>query len=130
MYKTGQIIPHKLSKTITESDNNLFCLLTMNHHPVHLNAEYAYMAKHGRILVVGTLVFSLVVGLTVEDVSFNAVANLGYDDVKHVNPVFIGDTIYAESTVLSFNGRVLEIETTGFTSDKVVITFKRKILYA
>ena len=86
----GQIIEHKLTKTITESDNNLFCLLTMNHHPVHLDIEYAKRKQHGQILVVGTLVFSLAVGITVEDISGRAVANLGYENVRHINPVFLG----------------------------------------
>lgn len=62
-----------------ESDNNLFCLLTMNHHPVHLDIEYCKEQKYGKILVVGTLVFSLVVGLTVSDISGKAVANLDYE---------------------------------------------------
>jgi acyl dehydratase len=74
-------IKHNLSKTIFESDNNLFCLLTMNHHPVHTNTDYASKNEHGKILVVGTLVFSLVVGMTVPDISGKAVANLGYEAV-------------------------------------------------
>lgn len=95
----GQIIEHKLTKTITESDNNLFCLLTMNHHPVHLDIEYAKRKQHGQILVVGTLVFSLAVGITVEDISGRAVANLGYENVRHINPVFLGDTIRVKTKV-------------------------------
>ena len=73
-YSVGETIEHCLSKTITESDNNLFCLLTMNHHPVHLNEDYAINQQHRKILVVGTLVFSLVVGITVQDVSGKAIA--------------------------------------------------------
>ena len=80
-------ITHKNTKTITESDNNLFCLLTMNPHPVHLNVVCAKNAHHGQILVVGTLVLSLAVGLTVPEISFDAVANLGYDEVRHDEPV-------------------------------------------
>jgi len=78
----GDIIEHSLSKTIFESDNNLFSLLTMNYHPVHTNLDYASRNQHGKILVVGTLVFSLVVGMTVPDISGKAIANLGYEDVK------------------------------------------------
>jgi acyl dehydratase len=100
-FEKGEIIEHKLSKTIFESDNNLFSLLTMNHHPVHLNAHYAEQNQHGKILVVGTLVFSLAVGLTVPDVSGRAIANLGYENIEHLNPVFIGDTLYAKTTVIS-----------------------------
>ena len=96
----GSIIKHKLSKTIFESDNNLFSLLTMNHHPVHLNADYAGKNQHGKILVVGTLVFSLTVGMTVPEISGKAIANLKYENIEHKAPVFLGDTIYAESTIL------------------------------
>ena len=99
-FEVGCLIRHRLSKTITESDNNLFSLLTMNHHPIHTNADYAQKQQHGEVLVVGTLVFSLSVGITVPDVSGRAIANLGYSDVKHINPVFLGDTIYAESIVM------------------------------
>ena len=73
----GEEIRHALSKTIFESDNNLFSLITMNHHPLHTNIDYAQKSQHGQILVVGTLVFSLVVGITVPDVSGKAIANLG-----------------------------------------------------
>ncbi|MFT6850616.1 MAG: acyl dehydratase [Sphingobacteriales bacterium] len=99
-FVVGDIIDHQLSKTIFESDNNFFSLLTMNHHPVHLNADYSEKNQHGKILVVGTLVFSLVVGITVPDVSGKAVANLNYESVNHLGPVFVGDTIYAQTEVL------------------------------
>lgn len=99
-FAAGDEIRHWPGKTITESDNNLFCLLTMNHHPVHLDARYAAGTQHGRILVVGTLVFSLAVGLTVRDISGRAIANLGYRSVEHLAPVFVGDTLYVRSTVL------------------------------
>src|SRR5690606_8859431 len=99
-FEVGATIEHALSKTIFESDNNLFSLLTMNHHPVHLNQDYVKTHQHGQILVVGTLVFSLVVGITVPDISGKAIANLGYEEVKHLNPVFINDTIYARTHVL------------------------------
>jgi len=96
----GEVIHHSLSKTIFESDNNLFSLLTMNHHPVHTNLDYAQKMQHGKPLVVGTLVFSIVVGITVPDISGKAIANLDYEKVEHVAPVFIGDTLYAETEVL------------------------------
>ena len=99
-FQIGEVIEHSLSKTIFESDNNLFSLLTMNHHPVHTNINYAQKNQHGRILVVGTLVFSIVVGITVPDISGKAIANLGYEDVMHLAPVFINDTIYAKTKVL------------------------------
>lgn len=99
-FEVGSTIHHALSKTIFESDNNFFSLLTMNHHPVHTNSDYASKNQHGKILVVGTLVFSLAVGITVPDISGNAIANLEYERVKHLAPVFIGDTIYVRSTIL------------------------------
>jgi acyl dehydratase len=96
----GDEIRHSLSKTIFESDNNFFSLLTMNHHPVHTNVDYAAHNQHSKILVVGTLVFSLAVGITVPDVSGKAIANLDYEEIKHLAPVFIGDTIYVRTKVL------------------------------
>ena len=99
-FKVGEKIEHALSKTIFESDNNFFSLLTMNFHPVHTNSHYAAAEVHQEILVVGTLVFSLAVGLTVPDISGHAVANLEYSEVLHLNPVFVGDTIYASSQIL------------------------------
>ncbi len=73
----GDVIEHALSKTIFESDNNLFSLLTMNHHPVHTNLDYTSKKQHGKILVVGTLVLSIVVEMTVPDIIGKAIANLG-----------------------------------------------------
>ena len=99
-FTPGEVIAHDLRKTITESDNNIFCLLTMNHHPVHCDIEYAKSHQHGQILVVGTLVFSLAVGITVQDISGHAVANLEYTNVKHLAPVFINDTIHVITEVL------------------------------
>ena len=99
-FVVGDEIRHSLSKTIFESDNNFFSLLTMNHHPVHTNVDYAAKNQHGKILVVGTLVFSLAVGITVPDISGKAIANLGYEEVKHLRPVFLNDTIYVRTKVL------------------------------
>lgn len=125
-------ITHKNTKTITESDNNLFCLLTMNPHPVHTNVEYAKKAKHGRILVVGTLVFSLAVGLTVPEVSFDAIVTLEYSDIKHIWPVFIGDTISVVSYVKekkTKNHKLLLVESVVYNQQKrIVLTFSRKVL--
>lgn len=135
-FVVGDEIRHDLSKTIFESDNNLFSLLTMNHHPVHINADYASKNQHGQILVVGTLVFSLTVGITVADISGKAIANLGYESVEHLYPVHVGDTIYASTKILSKCGSVskddrgiVSFETTGFNQhDLPVIRFKRSAL--
>lgn len=135
-FKEGEVIEHNTSKTIFESDNNLFSLLTMNHHPVHTNIDYAEKNQHGKILVVGTLVFSLVVGFTVPDISGKAIANLGYEDIKHLSPVFINDTLYARTKVLKCilsntkNDRgIIYVETIGYNQLGVnVISFKRNVL--
>lgn len=132
----GDVIEHALSKTIFESDNNLFSLLTMNHHPVHTNLDYASKNQHGKILVVGTLVFSIVVGMTVPDISGKAIANLAYEDIRHLAPVFINDTIYAKTKILSKresnskNDRgIVYVETIGYNqNNEEVISFRRNVL--
>ena len=130
-----ETVKHSLSKTIFESDNNFFSLLTMNHHPVHLNSEHGKNHQHGKLLVVGTLVFSLVVGMTVPDISGKAIANLEYEEIKHTGPVFIGDTITAETRVIdkwktSKEDRgIVYVETKAFNQDHIeVLRFKRKVL--
>lgn len=135
-FEVGSVIEHALSKTIFESDNNFFSLLTMNHHPVHTNIDYAANQQHGQILVVGTLVFSLVVGMTVPDISGKAIANLEYESVKHLAPVFINDTIYASTKVLdkreshSKSDRgIVYVETIGYNQrGEDVLSFRRKVL--
>lgn len=135
-FTEGKVFKHFPGKTITESDNNLFSLLTMNHHPVHIDKNYAEQQQHGQILVVGTLVFSLVVGLTVSDISGKAIANLDYETIKHHGPVFIGDTIYAETIVLgvreskSKNDRgIIYVETVAKNQhNSTVLSFKRHVL--
>lgn len=135
-FQIGEIIKHSLSKTIFESDNNLFSLLTMNHHPVHTNIDYAQSNQHGKVLVVGTLVFSIVVGITVPDISGKAIANLGYEDVKHLAPVFINDTIYARTEVLDKaesktkdDRGIVYVETIAYNQhDKEILSFRRKVL--
>ncbi len=132
----GETIHHATSKTIFESDNNLFSLLTMNHHPVHTNLHYAEKEQHGKILVVGTLVFSLAVGITVPDISGKAIANLGYEEVKHLAPVFINDTIYARTKILdcvpskSKDDRgIVYVETFAYNQHgQDVLSFRRKVL--
>ncbi|OJV87459.1 MAG: dehydratase [Bacteroidia bacterium 44-10] len=132
----GEEIEHSLSKTIFESDNNLFSLMTMNHHPVHTNIDYAEKNQHGKILVVGTLVFSIVVGMTVPDISGKAIANLGYEDIKHLAPVFINDTIYAKTKILGKRESktkpdrgIIYVETIGYNQNgEDVISFRRNVL--
>lgn len=135
-FEVGEVIEHALSKTIFESDNNLFSLLTMNHHPVHTNVDYAERNQHGQVLVVGTLVFSLAVGMTVPDISGKAVANLGYESVEHLAPVFVGDTLYAKTEILSKKESATKtdrgtvyVETVAYNQDgKDVLKFRRTVL--
>tara|TARA_B100001540_G_scaffold307246_1_gene320311 strand:+ start:468 stop:896 length:429 start_codon:yes stop_codon:yes gene_type:complete len=134
--KVGKIIKHWPGKTITENDNNLFCLLTMNHHPIHLDKIFSKKSKFKKQIIVGTYVFSIVVGMTVRDISIIAVANLGYDHIQHLKPVFIGDTIYATSKIISERRskskkkrRIIGIETYAKNQkNEKVIIFKRHIL--
>ena len=135
-FEIGKEYQHCQSKTVFESDNNLFSMLTMNHHPVHTNIDYCEEEQHGQILVPGTLVFSLVVHMTVMDISGLAIANLGYENIDHLAPTFINDTLYSKTVILdkkeskTKNDRgIIYVETTGFNQDKVdVIKFRRKIL--
>jgi len=135
-YKEGDIYKHWPGKTITEGDNNLFTLLIMNHNPLHIDKKYCEGTQHGQILVVGTLVFSLVAGMSVSDISGKAIANLDYESITHDRPVFIGDTIYAETEILETRESrskpdrgIIYVETRAFNqnSDKV-LTFRRHIL--
>lgn len=132
----GEEVYHAQSKTIFESDNNLFSLLTMNHHPVHTNIDYCSKNQHKQILVPGTLVFCLAVHLTVIDISGKAIANLGYENIEHLAPTFINDTIYSRTKVLdkreskSKSDRgIIYVETVGYNQNNVdVIRFRRKVL--
>lgn len=132
----GRIYPHYPGKTVTESDNNLFCLLTMNHHPIHLDCEFARQSQHNQILVVGTYIIALVVGMSVRDISGKAIANLEYEKIIHNAPVFIGDTIHAETEILekrlskSKSDRgIVYVETSAYNQDNErVLTLRRRIL--
>lgn len=135
-FEVGQEIKHSHSKTIFECDNNFFSLMTMNHHPVHTNIDYASNNQHGKILVVGTLVFSLAVGITVPDISGKAIANLGYEDVKHLNPVFVNDTIYVRTKILDKRTSkskpdrgIVYVESIAYNQNGVdVLSFRRNVL--
>ncbi len=135
-FEVGAIYRHWPGKTITEAECSMFSLLTMNHHPLHFDRAYAATTQHGQILVVGTLVFSLVVGQSVRDVSGQAIANLEYEAVKHNAPVFIGDTIYSETEVLEVRPSsskadrgIVYVETRAFNqNEERVLTFRRRVL--
>ena len=100
-FEVGAVYKHWPGKTVTEYDDHLFCLLTMNHHPLHLDAHYAQeTTDFKRNVVVGNYVYSLLLGMSVPDVSGKAIANLEVESLKHTRPTFHGDTIYGETEVL------------------------------
>lgn len=99
-FEVGDTYHHWPGKTINEYDNDLFSLLTMNHMPLHIDRAYAEASPHKQRLVVGLLVLSLAVGMSVVETSGKAIAALEYENVKHLGPTFIGDTIYSHTTIL------------------------------
>jgi acyl dehydratase len=135
-FTPGDTYRHWPGKTVTEADNHIFTLLTMNTNPLHIDEHYMSEHQHGKILVVGPLVLSLVVGMSVPDTSGKAVANLEYESIKHTAPVFQGDTLYAESVILettptrSRNDRgIVYMESRGYNQrDETVLTLRRRFL--
>lgn len=134
-FSVGQTIEHVLGRTVTQSDNIWFTLLTGNTNPIHFDAHYAAHTEFGRPLVNSAFTLALVTGLSVADMSQNAV-NLGWDEVRMPNPLFEGDTVYAQSEVLEMRESrsrphqgLVTFKTTGFKQDgTVVLEFKRTIL--
>ncbi|OUW85888.1 MAG: dehydratase [Saprospirales bacterium TMED214] len=132
----GDIYEHRPGKTVTEYDNHLFTLLTLNTHPMHFDSEFAAASEFKKNLVVSPYTLALLIGMSVTDCSQKAIANLGMDEVKFTAPVFAGDTLYGESEVLekreskSRPGQgIVTIVTRGFNQDaKMVCTFKRNML--
>ena len=100
-FKVGDIYEHRPGRTITETDNVWFTNITMNTHPIHFDFAYAKKSEFKKPLVNSALTLALVAGMSVSDTSQKAIANLGWNDIKLLAPVFVGDTIYAESEVLS-----------------------------
>ncbi|MFM7271692.1 MAG: MaoC family dehydratase [Actinomycetes bacterium] len=136
-FEIGDVYKHWPGKTITEYDDHLFCMITMNHHPLHTDAWYAEQAtQFGKNVVVGNLVYSLVLGMSVPDVSGAAIANLEIETLQHKRPTFHGDTIYAETRVLdkvestSKNDRgIVSVETFGYNQrGEEVCYFRRKVM--
>jgi acyl dehydratase len=135
-FEVGATYKHWPAKTITEADDHLFCLLTMNHHPLHINDVYAGESQQGRNVVVGPLVYSLAVGMTVGDVSGKAIANLATEELSHPAPVFHGDTLYCESEVLEVRPSqskpdrgVVKVHTRVYKqTGELVAEFKRSVL--
>lgn len=135
-FEVGAIYEHRPGRTITEADNVWFTLLTMNQHPLHFDAAYAAGTEFKKPLVNSCLTLSIVTGMSVADVSAKAIANLGWSNVELTAPVFVGDTIYAESEVLSKRlslsrpGQgLVTVRTRGLKSDGTVfLAFERTVL--
>ena len=135
-FREGDVYEHRPGKTVTEYDNHLFTLMTMNTHPMHFDVEFAKASEFKRNLVVSPYTLALLIGMSVTDCSQKAIANLGMDEVKFTAPVFAGDTIYGESAVTgkreskSRPGQgIVTVKTTGRNQDgTVVCTFVRNML--
>lgn len=135
-FEEGDVYEHRPGRTLSEADNTWFTLLTMNNHPIHFDAAYAAKSEFGKPLMNSTLTLAIVTGMSVSDVSQKAVGNLGWTDIKLTAPVFAGDTIYAESEVLSKRESksrptqgIVQVRTTGTKADGTVfMTFERTIL--
>ncbi len=135
-FEVGAVYKHWPAKTVTEADDHLFCLITMNHHPLHINDVYAARSQQGRNVVVGPLVYSLALGMSVSDVSGKAIANLATEELAHPAPVFHGDTLFAESEVLEVKPSskkpdrgVVRVHTRAFNQDGTLVAeFKRAVL--
>ncbi len=132
--EAGQHFRHWPGRTITEFDDTLFSLLSMNQHPLHVDEHYAAGTQHGRRLVEGPLVISLVIGMSQADVGGCALQTLDYSDIRHHGPVFHGDTIYAESTIVSKEEwpdqrGVVSVESKGLNQrGETVLVMRRKIV--
>jgi acyl dehydratase len=136
-FEVGDHFHHWPGKTITEAEDHQFCLLTLAVSPVHVDAHYAANEMPGgRNIVVGTYIYSLLLGMSVPDISGRAIANLGADHLRHVAPMYHGDTLYGETRVIATRvsksraeAGILTVDTTGRNQDgSVVCEFRRNIL--
>lgn len=135
-FQIGDVYEHRPGRTISEADNSWFTLLTMNTHPLHFDKAYAEKSEFGQILVNSALTLSIVAGMSVSDTSQKAIANLGWTDIKLTAPVFVGDTIYAESEVQEKRESksrptqgIVKIKTIGKKADGTVfMTYERSML--
>lgn len=135
-FNVGDIYEHRPGRTVTETDNTWFTLLTMNTHPMHFDAEYAKHSEFGKCIICSPLTVALMVGMSVTDVSQKAIANMGWTDIRMTHPLFAGDTLIAESEVLDKresksrpNAGLVTVKSSGFNQDgKLICDFKRTIL--
>ncbi len=135
-FALGDAYEHRPGKTVLESDNHLFTLLTLNTHPLHFDREYGAATEFGQNLINSTYTLALLIGMSVSDLSQKTIANLGMDEVKFTAPVFAGDTLYAESEVIakresaSRPGQgIVEVRSIGKNQrGETVCTFRRSML--
>jgi acyl dehydratase len=135
-FEVGDTYLHWPAKTVTEADDHLFCLLSMNHHPLHINDVYAEDSQQGQNVVAGPLVYSLMFGMSVGDVSGKAIANLATEELSHPAPLFHGDTLYSESEVLEVRPSqskpdrgVVKVHTRAYKQDGTLVAeYKRTVL--
>jgi acyl dehydratase len=135
-FEIGDIYRHALGRTVLATDNVWFTLLTQNTNPIHFDRAYAARTEFGKPIVDSTFTLALVTGQSVADISQNAMANLGWDEVRLPHPVFEGDTVYSQSEVLEKresksrpNVGIVRFKTTGYTQEgTIVIEFKRTIM--
>lgn len=136
-FAPGAVYQHWPGKTVTEYDHHLFCLVTMAHHPIHIDANFAEVATRHKVpLVIGSYLFSLLIGLSEADIAGKAISHRGFDEVRHYRPVMHGDTIYAESEVLAKtelpnhdDRGAVKIETRGRNQHGVVVmSFLREMI--
>jgi itaconyl-CoA hydratase len=135
-FSQGDVFQHPLGRTLLESDNVWFTLLTMNTNELHFNADAAARSEHGRTIVNSGLTVALILGMSVSDISQNAIANLGWDDIRLTAPVFVGDTLYAESIVTGLresrsrpHAGIVTCFTRGLNQNGVeVLSYRRSVL--
>lgn len=124
----GETFQHWPGRTITEFDDTLFSLMSMNQHPLHIDEHYAAGTQHGKRLVEGPLVISLVIGMTQADIGGRSIQTLEYSDVRHLGPIFHGDTIYAESTIIGAADGIVTIESRAVNQRREpVLSLRRRI---
>lgn len=137
-FHVGDIYEHRPGRTVTQTENIWFTLLTMNTHPMHFDEEYAKASEFGKCIICSPFTVALLVGMSVTDVSQKAIANLGWSEIKLTHPVFAGDTLYAESEVLEMResksrptAGIVVVKTIGLNQDGVTVcTFSRTMLIA
>ncbi|CAB4775309.1 unannotated protein [freshwater metagenome] len=136
-FEVGDIYRHWPGKTITESEDHLYCMLTMAGSPLHVDAHYAkHEMSQGKNIVVGTYIYALLTGMSVADISGKATVSLGVKELNHLLPVFHGDTIYASTEILDkrfskskTNQGIVSVKTSGFNqNNELICTFERAFL--